>query len=177
MIANLKREILKLGRLLDAQREESIEALRERAALDSVMKLERDRVLQRDAVYKETSVTMDHLAETHRVTLYELRLCTQQLENTREDLRDACEEQEALRVKLSQQAANIVNDSRIVVTSDMTTQDSHPHLDWVGRHYLGYHSRKIECSNPVSPSLQLGCYRSCLRCGWLIDSQWASVCC
>lgn len=118
------------------------------------MKSEGDRVSERDAAHAEMSVTVDRLTETHRRTLYELELCTRELENTREALQDACEEQEALRVKLSHQTAKVVEESRIVVTGDATTQDLHPHLDWAGRHYLAVslpEDRMFKPSQSVTP--------------------------
>lgn len=146
VIADLKREILELNKLLDSERERLTETLRERAASGAVhVKREGDRVdggQGRDAVVViDTKGVTRPLSDACRHPLYELELCKKDLEDTREALREACEEREALRVKLSESQQTTRDSAELRETADSPrpphkTKDLHPHLDWVGRHYL-----------------------------------------
>lgn len=147
VIADLKHEILELNKLLDSERERLAETLSERAASSAVrVKGEGVRVdgggQGRDAVMViDTKGVTRPLSDGCRHLLYELELCKKDLEDTRETLQEACEEREALRVKLSESQQTNGNSAELNETAGSTqpphkTKDSHPHLAWVGSHYL-----------------------------------------
>lgn len=141
MIEKLKREILELKKALDVEREQRIEALQERTPLNTagVSWEEKHAEAGGDVAIESTPMktSMNRMTDSHRHMLYELELCKKELEDTREALREACEEQEALRVKLSlSQTTTKVSDPKEASGELYNTEDSHPHLDWVGRHYL-----------------------------------------
>lgn len=103
-----------------------------------------------------TVATVDHSSDAHRHKLHELELCKRELETTREALEEACEEREALRIKLSESQTAKVDEPAGVAGSAHKTEDSHshPHLDWVGRHYLAVslpEDRMFKPGQPVTP--------------------------
>ncbi|TKS92495.1 Cyclin-dependent kinase 1 [Collichthys lucidus] len=147
VIADLKHEILELNKLLDSERERLAETISERAASSAVrVKGEGVRVdgggQGRDAAMViDTKGVTRPLSDGCRHLLYELELCKKDLEDTREALQEACEEREALRVKLSESRQTNGNSAELNETAGSTqpphkTKDSHPHLAWVGSHYL-----------------------------------------
>lgn len=141
MIANLKREILELKKSLDVESEQRIEPLRERTALNAggvTWKGEHAAARVGDVVIDNTvtKATINSLSEAHRYTLHELELCKRELQDTREALQEACEEREALRIKLSESQTTKVAEPKETASGMHKTGESHPHLDWVGRHYL-----------------------------------------
>lgn len=143
MIANLKREILQLKKSLDVEREQRIEALRERNALSTgCVKWKGEDAAAtggQDVVMVDktaTQDTIDRSSDAHTRILYELELCKRELEVTREALQEACEEQETLRIKLSESQSTEITEPKDAASGTHKTEDSHPHLDWVGRHYL-----------------------------------------
>ena len=142
MIEKLKREIVGLENALHVERERRIEALRERPPLTTagVSREDKHAAVECNVVEStQTKTGMGHMTDSHRHTVYELELCKKELEYTREALREACEEQDALRVKLSlgQTATKVSDSNKKDVSGDCNSaEDSHPHLDWVGRHYL-----------------------------------------
>lgn len=139
-IVNLKREILELNRLLDSERKQSTETLCERASFGAArVKREGDREV--DEGQGRDAVTVNETQTACGNALYELELCKKDLEDTREALREACEEREALRVTLSESrrsTAGLEEETESGARPRKTEQEeeSHPHLDWVGRHYL-----------------------------------------
>lgn len=145
MIADMKREILELKRRLDVERVQRTEALREpTTALDSghVRWGGKGAPGPEDGATVENTasaiVAIDRSSDAHKHALYELELCKKEMESTREALRDACEEREALRMKLSESwTSNNIDTAEEATGGTCKTEDSpHPHLDWVGRHYL-----------------------------------------
>lgn len=146
VIADLKREILELNKSLDSERERLTEALRERAT-SSAVRVKREGDPVDGGQGRDVVVVIDNKGVTRPLTdacghpLYELELCKRDLEDTREALREACEEREALRVKLSESQQTTRDSAELKKTAggsqpSRETKDSHPHLDWVGRHYL-----------------------------------------
>lgn len=138
MIVNLKREILELNRLLDSERKQLTETLCERASIcPARVKQERDcKVNERQG---RDAVMVNETHTAYRNALHELELCKKDLEDTREALREACEEREALRVSLSESRRSTVDlekGTESGARKSKTEEESHPHLDWVGRHYL-----------------------------------------
>ncbi|KAJ7983626.1 hypothetical protein DPEC_G00374920 [Dallia pectoralis] len=140
MIANLKCEILELKKSLDAERGRSIEPLRDRTIPSAEgEQWEGARDVEDGAVTDSpiSNSAVDPVSNAQRHTLYELKLCKRELEDMRESLHEACEEREALRVKLSEcQITTDAGEPREAVRATHMAKDSHPHLDWVGRHYL-----------------------------------------
>ena len=143
MIANLKREILELNKLIDMDREARTEALHERDI--GPLKWEGNNITSKgditmvDTTSKPTSIKaeMDRLSDTHNQTLYELELCKNELEDTREALREVSAEGETLRATLSEiRTTPDVTNIKETAGETNKTEDVHPHLDWVGRHYL-----------------------------------------
>ena len=134
MIAILKREILELKMSLDLEREQRLEALGESSALCSALVYREEEDGKAVGKVANTAAEID-LSDAHRRTLYELELCKKEVGDTREALREACEEQEALRIKLSESQTTKLDERREAVAGTLR-EDSHPHLDWVGRHYL-----------------------------------------
>ncbi|KAJ7995075.1 hypothetical protein DPEC_G00256160 [Dallia pectoralis] len=140
MIANLKREILELKKSLDAERGHSIEPLRERTTPSAEGEQWEGAHAVEDGAATDSAISnsaVDRVGDAQRHTLYELKLCKRELEDMRESLHEAFEEREALRVKLSEcQIATDAGEPREAVRETRMAKDSHPHLDWVGRHYL-----------------------------------------
>ena len=145
MIANLKREILELNKSIDMDREARTEALHEKHV--GPLQWEGNKITSEgdiamvDATSKPTSTNareeLDRLSGTHNQTLYELELCKNELDDTIEALREVCEEGETLRAQLSEMRTT-PDVTNITETAGETNkiEDVHPHLDWVGRHYL-----------------------------------------
>ena len=126
MIANLKREVVELKTTLDLERGRH-EAFRERTAALHSARLGGEEAVSLNGI----SAQVD-LSDSHKHTLYELELCKKELGDTRESLREACEEQECLRIRLSASKT----DERREAGGETHAEDPHPRLDWVGRHYL-----------------------------------------
>ncbi|KAJ7983653.1 hypothetical protein DPEC_G00374550 [Dallia pectoralis] len=140
MIANLKCEILELKKSLDAERGRSIEPLRDRTIPSAEGEQWEGARDVEDGAVTDSAISnsaVDRVSNAQRHMLYELKLCKRELEDMRESLHEACEEREALRVKLSEcQIATDAGEPREAVRETHMAKDSHPHLDWVGRHYL-----------------------------------------
>lgn len=157
MISNLKREILELKKSLDVEREQSTEALRERTTLCSACSMYRGEEYAGggDATRVDnTAAAVDRSSDARGHTMRELELCKKELETTREALEEACEEREALRIKLSESQTAKVDEPAGAAGSTRKTEDSHPHLDWVGRHYLAVslpEDRMFKPGQPVTP--------------------------
>ncbi|KAL7376567.1 hypothetical protein ABVT39_010656 [Epinephelus coioides] len=128
VIVHLKREILELRRSLEADREQRANTLPERPCPTCLGNAEHT-----DG--GSSATTGNRMSDAHRYTLHELELCKRDLDNARATLADAYEEREALRVKLAEtQTVTVAESTESCVTKE--TGDAHPHLDWVGRHYL-----------------------------------------
>ena len=106
MIASLKREILELKKSLDVEREQRTETIRVSTVLSARgTKWERDQSEQghADTVHNAaTKTAIPCVGDAHVNVRYELELCKKELDDTREALREACEDREALRIKLSE---------------------------------------------------------------------------
>lgn len=126
VITNLKHEVLELQRLLDLEREQRLEILRERKELSSTLPL---------AVEKSAKTSLGNTSDdAHECLTRELQMCRKELAATREALDEAREEREAFRVELSyRQTAEKKKEDRC---DESRVQYEHPHLDWVGRHFL-----------------------------------------
>lgn len=130
LIASLKRELLELHGALNAEREHAAKLrVRRRLSTRSVCEV---RPETRDDICETDNASELSLKEVHARTLLELDLCKKELRGTRDALDEACEEREALRRKLSRRPQSPAE------AEDGPGDDSgsHPHLDWVGRHYL-----------------------------------------
>lgn len=138
MIAHMKREIVELRKSLDVEREQRLEAERERFALNTVHKSHRTKptTVKAHGTESETDEPEVSVAEVHEQTVYELELCKKELESTRDALEEACVEREALRAKLSEKQTTGFHKPPGDVEATASAEESHPQLDWVGRHYL-----------------------------------------
>ena len=162
LIANLKREILELDKSLNAEREQRIQALRKRPALCTSCICRADKRVRgvgggggeeeerlgsgRVAVDAASEAVVSDPIDANRYAVHELESCKRELDDTTRALHEACEEREALRIKLSESQTGgkitSVHAERGGGTSEgeaaAAAADSHhtSHLDWVGRHYL-----------------------------------------
>ena len=140
VIATLKRQIVELNSTLNAEREHRVEASHDRtASCSACLTRDKEQYVARQGGRGDTAdasaEAVDNNSDALRHTLYELELCKKELEDTRVAFHEACEERECLRVKLSEcQTKAVENHDSLDGTHK--TKDSHPHLDWVGRHYL-----------------------------------------
>lgn len=129
MIKKLKQEIIELKQVLDSERERRLESVRERQELRSTLC-----VMVEDATRNSSSnTTSDSATEAYDCTNRELEMCKRELIATREALDEALEEQEALKVEL---AVARTADGPRQHPRQRVVREEHPHLDWVGRHYL-----------------------------------------
>lgn len=130
MIKKLKQEIIELEHTLDSEREQKLESVRDRQELRS-----RLCVMVEDATRNSlSSATSNSVTEAYECTTGELEICKRELVAMRRALDDALEEQEALKVKLS--IERTADAKQQVPLEKNLVQEEHPHLDWVGRHYL-----------------------------------------
>ncbi|KAK2812700.1 hypothetical protein Q5P01_001001 [Channa striata] len=67
---------------------------------------------------------------------YELEVCRRDLEDAKRALHEALDEREAMRLKLSESAASADSRPSLGARGLEAGELDHPHLDWVGRHYL-----------------------------------------
>lgn len=151
VITSLKREILELKKSLDTEREQRIEAIHQRTALRTALFMDEED----KSVHQEATRSMDQsdLSQLHTRTAHELELCKKELDVTRDAFQEACEEREALRIRLAEsQTVKVIEPKES--SGRMYNEDSHPHLDWVGRHYLAV-SLPEDCmfkpGQPVTP--------------------------
>lgn len=139
MIADLKRQILELNKSLDVEHEQRIEFLRQRTEWSAGrVKWDGEPTSAGGDVIEDTTLktTINGSGDTSMHTLHELELCKRELEDTREALQEACEEREALRTKLSESQTSKAVEAKEAAGDTDKIEESHPHLDWVGRHYL-----------------------------------------
>ncbi|KAK7915589.1 hypothetical protein WMY93_011350 [Mugilogobius chulae] len=123
MIANLKKEILMLQESLDMERERTLQTLREKTEQSTLVRC-MDCQVRRKSQAADTKYSQ------------ELELYERELEDTRKALREACEEKEVLRIRLSKCDKQMENRQPKGTDSCENLHSSHPHIDWVGRHYL-----------------------------------------
>lgn len=132
-ISSLKREVLELKNVLDAERTRSSEALQGRVHLctSCLTASEAGTCTPSGSFVNQDPTGTQEDKGLNKRLLYELQVCKKELEHVRGALEDVCEEREALRVRLTE----TVKPSAVQSTCTQESSDD-PHLDWVGRHYL-----------------------------------------
>lgn len=129
MVGRMKREITELKGALEEERRLRSEALRARTKSRSSFP-PRD---PSDA--SACPPSGDASAALGRAT-YELEVCRRDLEDAKRALHEALDEREAMRLKLSESAASADSRPSLGARGLEAGELDHPHLDWVGRHYL-----------------------------------------
>ncbi|KAK2812866.1 hypothetical protein Q5P01_000943 [Channa striata] len=141
MVGRMKREITELKGALEEERRLRSEALRARTKSRSSFP-PRD---PSDA--SACPPSGDASAALGRAT-YELEVCRRDLEDAKRALHEALDEREAMRLKLSESAASADSRPSLGARGLEAGELDHPHLDWVGRHYLAVSLPRIACSDP-----------------------------
>nr|BBA49218.1 hypothetical protein [Oryzias latipes] len=123
MIASMRREIAELKGALDrTERERDRGALHERVDLRSGVRESSGNLARAGRSGEEAVVRM----------AYELEVCRRDLEEAKQALHRALEDRKALEIELREKAARSAEGE----AGKSESPRSHPHLDWVGRHFL-----------------------------------------
>ncbi|KAK2832718.1 hypothetical protein Q5P01_016607 [Channa striata] len=129
MVGRMKREITELKGALEEERRLRSEALRARTK-------SRSSFPPRDPSDASACPPSGDASAALGRASYELEVCRRDLEDAKRALHEALDEREAMRLKLSESAASADSKPSLGARGLKAGELDHPHLDWVGRHYL-----------------------------------------